>query len=453
MNLSEKIQAAEARLNSLKAQLTEQIGKQDDGSLDEQAETIIGELNQRIAAEQRQLDMLRASEAVLGSRSDPVLTMGRQGAGDVRRPFALPKKDIKPGDYVYRGLAAALLSHITKRPIDHVLRDRYGDDEPTHKVAEATVMRAVSVPATTTLTGWAAELVQTAVGEFINSLMPMSVYPGLSAIGGRFSFGRNGIVSLPSRNPTPTIAGSFVAEGAPIPVRQGAFSPITLTPKKMGVISTFTRQLAEHSTPAIEQLIRQAMQEDTAIAIDTVLLDATAADTTRPAGLRYGVNVTTATSGGGFAALVGDIKGLVGVLSAANSLRAPVWIMNPVDVLSMTLTQNAGGDFPFAIEVNQARLQGYRIIQSTTQTPGTVILLDAADFFSAVGDEPRFDVSDQAVLHMEDTSPQAIGLSGSATLPIRSLWQTDTIGIRMLLDINWAMRRTGVIAYTQSVTW
>jgi hypothetical protein len=37
--------------------------------------------------------------------------------------------------------------------------------------------------------------------------------------------------------------------------------------------------------------------------------------------------------------------------------------------------------------------------------------------------------------------------------PVRSLWQTDTLGIRMLLDINWAMRRTGVIAWTQSVTW
>lgn len=454
MALSEKIEAAQTRLNSLKDQLTDQIGKQDDGGMDEQAETVIGELNQRISAEQRQLDMLKASEAVLGSRSDPVITTSDAGnGGGARRPFALPKKDIKPGDYVFRGLTAALLSHITKRPIEQVLRDRYGDDEPTHRVTETLIMRAASVPATTTLTGWAAELVNTAVGEFIDTLMPQSVYPGLSAAGGRFTFGRNGVVSLPRRNATPSIAGSFVAEGAAIPVRQGAFGAVTLTPKTMGVISTFTRRIAEHSTPAIEQLIRVAMQEDTAVAIDTILLDATAADTTRPAGLRNGVGVTSATSGGGFAALVGDIKALVGVLATANSLRRPVWIMNPVDVLSLTLTQNSGGDFPFSVEVNQGRLQGYQILQSTTQTAGTVILMDAADFFSATGDEPNFEVSDQAVLHMEDTSPQAIGVSGSATLPIRSMFQTDSIAIRMLLDINWAMRRTGVIAYTSSVTW
>jgi hypothetical protein len=37
--------------------------------------------------------------------------------------------------------------------------------------------------------------------------------------------------------------------------------------------------------------------------------------------------------------------------------------------------------------------------------------------------------------------------------PVRSLWQTDTIGVRMLLDLNWGMRRTGVIAWTQTMTW
>lgn len=454
MTLSEKIQAAEGRINSFKDQLAEHIGKQEDGSMDESAETIIGELNNRIATEQRQLDMLKAAETALGSQSDAVA--GHPQTRDVvdpRRPFAMPKKDIKPRDYVYRGLTASLLSHIQKRPVLEVLRERYGEDEPTHKVAQATVLRAATVPATTTLAGWAAELVQTSVLDFVDSLMPQSIYPGLSNIGGRFAFGQNGVVSIPRRASTPSIAGGFVAQGAAIPVKQGGFASVSLTPKKMGVISTFTRDIAEHSTPSIEQLIRTAMQEDTAVAIDTILLDDTIADTTRPAGLLYGVGETTATSGGGFAALVADIKGLVGVLAAANSLRAPVWIMNPVDALSASLTQNAGGNFPFATEVNGKMLQGYPLLMSTTCASGTVILLDAADFFSAVGDMPRFDVSDQAVLHMEDTAPQAIGVSGSATLPIRSLWQTDSIGIRMLLDINWTMRRTGVVAWTSSVTW
>jgi hypothetical protein len=197
-----------------------------------------------------------------------------------------------------------------------------------------------------------------------------------------------------------------------------------------------------------------AMQEDTAVAIDTVLLDGTAASTTRPAGLRNGVSALSASSATtAFDKLVADLKGLLGVLTAANSLRSPVFIMNPADALSISLIQNAGGDFPFKQEINNDTFSGYPLVQSTTQTLHTVMLLDAFDFVSVTGDDPRFDVSDQAVLHMEDSAPQAIGVSGSATLPIRSLWQTDSIGLRMMIDINWAMRRTGVVTYVPSVGW
>jgi HK97 family phage major capsid protein len=293
----------------------------------------------------------------------------------------------------------------------------------------------------------------------MNLLMPASVYPGLAARGLRLNFGRSGVISIPSRVATPTIAGSFVLEGSPIPVRQGAFTSITFTPKKMAVISTFTREIAEHSTPAIEGLIRNAIQEDTSVALDTVLLDATAASTTRPAGLRNGVTVTTATSGADFAALVTDLKNLVGALITASSgnLRDPVWIMNPIQALSIATRQNAGGDFPFAAEINQNRFQGYPVILSSTVTAGMVFFVDAADFVAIEGGAPRFDVSDQATLHLEDTTPLAIssGTQGSGVLavPTRSLYQTDSMALRMIMDINWGMRRTGVIAWTQSVTW
>lgn len=461
MNLSERIEAAQAKVVQLKDQLTDHLGKQDDDGMEEDTFNAVGEeLNVRIASAQKNLEMLQAAEASLGSHSEAAGGGTTQAVvpATSQRPFALPKKEVKREDFVYRSLAAMVLSHVSRRPVDQVLREHYGsrsDWEPTLKVAEALVLRTATVPATTTLAGWAAELVNTSVQDFMDSLMPMSVYPKLAALGQRFTFGRNGILSIPSRASTPTVAGGFVAEGSAIPVKQAAFASTTLTPKKMGVITTFTRQIAEHSTPAIEQMLRQAMQEDTAVALDTVLLDATAASTTRPAGLRNGVSALTANSSGttAFDKMVLDLKQLLAVLTAANSLRAPVFIMNPSNALSISLLQNAGGDFPFKQEINGGMWGGYPVILSTTQTLATIILLDAADFVSVTGDDPRFDVSDQAVLHMEDTSPQAIGVSGSATLPIRSLWQTDSIGLRMMLDLNWAMRRTGVTTYVPSIAW
>lgn len=75
-------------------------------------------------------------------------------------------------------------------------------------------------------------------------------------------------------------------------------------------------------------MLRTAIQEDTGVAIDTVLLDANAATQIRPAGLRNGVTGVTATAGGGFAALVADLKALVAALitSSGGNIRQPVWV-------------------------------------------------------------------------------------------------------------------------------
>lgn len=457
--LSERIQAAQAELVDLQDKLA---------ATDDLTET--KDLTTRIEETKEQIAVYTRAEKALGNESDPITIVPssrtqiippNSGGGSARpKAWALPKKKEEGPGYLYiRHCVGVAVAHVTKRPLGQVMQERYGhygDWEVTKEVNDWYV-RAATAPATTGTTGWAAELATTMYGDYIESLMPGGIYGPLSARGFRTTLGRFAQISMPTRVATPTVAGSFVGEGAPIPVRQAAFTAVTLGLKKMAVIVSYTRELAEHSTPQIEQIIRQLIQDDTQIAVDTVLIDATAFTSIRPSGLRAGVSATTATTGGGFAALVGDIKALIGVLAAANSLRSPTWIMNPVQAVSISLTQNAGGDFPFKQEINGNTLQGYPVIVSSTVPSGMVILLDAADFMSVSGDDPRFDVSDQATLHFEDTTPLQIttGAQGSAVAatPVRSMFQTDSLALRMILPMNWAMRRTGVIAWTQSVTW
>ena len=77
-------------------------------------------------------------------------------------------------------------------------------------------------------------------------------------------------------------------------------------------------------------------------------------------------------------------------------------------------------------------------------------MLDAGDFASVTGDTPMSDVSDVATIHEEDTAPLPIvtGAQGSGVVasPTRSLWQTASIGVRMMLDMNWTMRRTNMVS-------
>ena len=161
------------------------------------------------------------------------------------RPFALPRKKLDPMDYLIHMGVVQLFARESRRPLDVVMREIYGDDE-LHKEALQWTMRAATAPAMTTVTGWAAELSQQTYTAFMETLYAKAIFPRLSALGLTLTFGPYGKIIIPTRATTPTIAGSFVGEGMPIPVRQGLLASQTLTPKKMAVITTFTREISEH---------------------------------------------------------------------------------------------------------------------------------------------------------------------------------------------------------------
>jgi len=471
--IAARIKEQEKSLVGLQDALDEHLKNMDDDNPTDEAIAITEELTDKIEKHTKQLDALRKAEKQIAARAQqaddesrtPVAPTSLAPAGmEVRtaRPFAVPAQKVQPIDYMWRSLAVAAKHHAGGRQQTFIetLKSMYGEDEATRAVATRLVTRAASTPATMGGSGWADTLVQTVIGAFIEALIPYSIYPRVAGMGTSFTFGRNGVINMPARSTASALSGAFFGEGNPIPVKAGAFAPVTLTPKKLGVITTLTREISEHSTPAIEGIIRQAVLEDTGVAIDTVLTDANAATTIRPAGLKnLGGAAITASSGGGIAALIADLKALIADLIANTSgrLRKPVWIISPADVLAMSLTQAAaGGDLPFRDELSRGTLMGYPVIQSTTGTSDTMFLLDAADFMTATGDTPRFDVSDQAVLHMEDTTPLAIGTVGTpptVAAPARSLFQTDTMAIRMIMDVNWALRHSGVVSWTESMTW
>lgn len=468
-SLAQRITDSQTRLVALRDQLVEHLKTVDDTNVSDEQLEVTQELNSKIAQEEKGLTALQDAEKHLAdtadtgdgdSRSHAVVPHRANGNGNGVRPFHLGKarKEVNVIDLLARSGAIMMVAHQQRKAIDDIRRATYPEDEPTRAMLDWS-MRAASAPAMTTVTGWAAELVQTLFASFMETLMPKSVYPRLSGRGLSLTFGRNGRISIPTRSITPSIAGSFVGEGQAIPVRQGAFTAQVLTPKKMAVISTWTREIDEQSVPAIEGLLRNAIQEDTAISLDTVLLDNGAATLIRPAGLLNGVTPLTPTAGGGFTALVGDIKQISGALLTATkgNVRAPCWLMNPQQVMSAGLTPAPGvGAFPFQDQVNQGNLQGWPIIDSGTVPLGTVIAVDAADFVSVGGDAPRFELSDQATLHMEDTTPADIvgGASpGTPAFPVKSMFQTDSIALRLILPVNWTIRRPGVVAAVVGVTW
>jgi HK97 family phage major capsid protein/HK97 family phage prohead protease len=482
--LSQRIVDVETQLVDLKDKLAAHWQKVDDSNVSDTDLEASSTLNANIAQLEKTHAALIATEKNLAKTADganghvrmattrALATVPAQNGhghtaaeGEIQSPHVMrsARREADLLDYVVRAGAVAYAAKIRGQSFEEA-RQRlssetahYGDEAT--KLACDIVLRANSAPAMTTVTGWAAELVRPNYTDLLPQLMPKAILTRLAPRGLALNFGQGGRIIIPMRSRTPTIAGSFVGEGQPIPVRQGAFTSQTLTPKKMAVITTFTREMQDHSTPAIEPILREAIQVDTTVAIDSVLIDANPATTVRPAGLLNGVSVTPATSGGGIPALVGDIKNLIGSISTATygNLRNLVWLMNPTDVLSAGLVTAANtGIFPFLDEVRRGTLNNIPIIDSAVVPVKTMILLDAADFVVVGGEAPRIDASDQATLHMDDTAPLELvgtGSPGVVAAPQRSLFQTDSIAIRMIMPLNWTQRRPGTVAWTQTVTW
>lgn len=473
MKIKERIAAKVASLEELRNKLAPIVKKiSDDDELTDVEQEEFDTLQAEIDATEKDLRTLRAAEKQLGIASDVIESTPRNRPPGVPATITAPgvarsvrSKD-SPFDLLVRSFIVFSQAHVMRQAPDDVIKQRFSGRDDI-----AAVYRAVTNPARTDTAGWAEELVGEAILDFIEQLLPVSVYGPLSAAGVRFSFGVNGRVIVPRRDrvvgAAGDLAGAFVGEGMPIPVRRGQIGSVTLTPHKLGVISTFTREMAQRSTPQIEGIIRQGIIEDTADAIDRALLDDLPGTVIRPAGLGFGVVPIPPTAGGDDAAVQADVRAMLAPFIAANAAKGLVWLMNSGSRSNLSMMTNPLGlTSEFQAQARAGELGGFPIIDSTNVAIGDLWLVRAADFMSANGDTPVFDVSDQATIHEVDAYsadgtagptvlPISTGAAGAAVVatPVRSLWQTATTGVRMLMDMDWEMRRAGMVQKIEGISW
>ena len=433
--LSQRIEDAQNGLNAKRDKLAELTGADD---LDNDAVT---EVTQQVDSLEKTVATLKAAEAKIGtharSEADPSVP------AQVRKPLGHTEKDGM--DLLVRAMVVRGTALFGNMPLERALEQRY----PGHE-ALGVIMKADQTIGSTTGSHWADDLVQTAYSGFLEALTGYSVFPALLSRGLSLMFDRWGTLSLPRRT-AGTAGGGFVAEGSPIRVGKITTAAATLTPKKMGVIVAFTKELAKRSTPAIEGIVRQAILEDTATTLDPIVLDATASSTSRPAGLLYGLSAAASGySGGDYVAVRNDFKALLAPFFAADGADNIVVIMNPAQGLALSMMEGPVGDPNWFDRIRQR----VTILESTHATAARLIALRASDFAGA-GGNPEFDVSEQATIHMEDTTPLEIvsGTGPTTADPVRSLWQTNSMGVRMLMDVSWTMRRTGMVQWIDTTSW
>jgi HK97 family phage major capsid protein len=267
-----------------------------------------------------------------------------------------------------------------------------------------------------------------------------------------------------------------------IPLTRFSFGSLELFRYKLAAITTYTRELFERSTPAIEGVLQSSLREAYAEVLDAALLGTAAAVAgVRPAGLLNGVAVIPPTAGGGEDAVRTDVMNLIKALTTAKLGARPVLLVNNIDALAASMMTSALSEPVFREELARGSLLGIPVISSANVAQHVAIIVDAA-YLATAFDAPEFDVSDVATVTEAnadgvaptqagaDATGGALGTAGQVVpgggikvaggagasttgYTARSLWQTYSIGLRMVAPTSWGLMQAGAVATTSPTTW
>jgi hypothetical protein len=101
----------------------------------------------------------------------------------------------------------------------------------------------------------------------------------------------------------------------------------------------------------------------------------------------------------------------------------------------------------------QAENFDFPLFTSSTLPSGTVIAVATPAIAAVVEPLPRIDSTEVALVHEETAAQPIVTAAGAVATPVRSLYQTDSVGLRLRLPISWTLRAPGAIAWMQAVTW
>lgn len=347
-------------------------------------------------------------------------------------PFRRTRLDT-PGNSFVRFITAHAKAYQYRAPVTEIVREFWPNDHVTMHM----VSRGATTPAQTRVSGWAAELAQRIVADVTSALGPVSMGVKLLQSGLVLGFDRAASLAVPGFVTEASHTGAWVAERQPIPVYNANAVAAILNQHKIASIIVITREMAESSNA--EALIRDVAVKSMGRVLDEVLVDGNPESLSRPAGLRYGVSATTPSTGT-------DIQ--EGFLADASKL---------IDAIAPVA---GGGKVALIGSLSRALRMNARLYATQGENfaifPSSAVINDflavaCAALVSVFGTEPEIEVGNMGTVTMDDAPAQ------DPTTPagtFKSLWQSDSIAIKLRWPVTWALRDPRGFAWmTPTVAW
>ena len=290
---------------------------------------------------------------------------------------------------------------------------------------------------------WGAELVAVDgryMGDFITYLYSKTVFDRLPLreVPARVTIkGQDGVAT-----------GYWVGESKAIKVSTGDFSSVNTTPYKVGAITQFSKELLEDSSPAVEMLMRDALEEALRQRIDSTFLSTSNVSAgVSPAGILYNLSIG-ASNGPDAQSARTDYRTLIANFITAKNLDGLYWVTTPTLGVGLGSMVNALGqpEFP-SVNASGGTYMGYPMITGDNVGSGDFILLKPSDIWK-IGDMGiQVQVSDTAMLESSSAPSGAADVPTAADQALTSMFQTDSVAIKVTRRISFGLRRSTAVAY------
>lgn len=454
MNLAEQIKALEAT-RAAKAARMEAVmqkaadeGRSSDAAESEEFDTLEGEI-QQLDADLTRYKRLEALAVQKGTRVVvPAIDKQHEAAPQRGPTIIVAPKDVEPkfkGQMYTRLVIAKALAHILQVPAYVVAQRRWGKTNPTLvELIKANVAGGGSDSGE-----WGAELVSADnryTADFIEFLYAATVFDKLAL--------REVPANITIKGQDGQGTGYWVGQSKAIPATALDFSAVSLTSLKVAALAVISNELIRESSPAAEQLVRDALVQASAQRVDSTFLSATAASAgVSPAGLLNGVSAT-ASSGNEGDDVRADIKALYDIFIAAKNATGLSFVMNPSLAKALQLMTNALGQKEFPnIRQTGGDLEGDPVVTGDNVNSAHLILLKPSDIWK-IGDLGiEVSVSREATIEQNDAPAGASDTPVDMAAPRVSMFQEESTAIKVVRPINFAKRRTSAVQYVNNAAY
>jgi Phage capsid family len=235
----------------------------------------------------------------------------------------------------------------------------------------------------------------------------------------------------------------FVGEGQVMPITNLMLSSLTIGPaKKLLIGSTLTREVQEASGNNAERIISDALSVSAEQSLDALLFSNAAATAAAPAGLLNGLTAIPSAGTKGAEGAADDL-GLLADAIAAAGINADGAIFVTTAKLATKLRVLASLKF------------NNEVLSSSSVPAGEVIAVVPQGFVTAYDGSVSVEISNKPNLHFEDATPADIVTPGTPPIvaaPVKSMWQTDSLALKIRGWCAWAIH-PGAVAYVTGASW